>query len=180
MSTPIVFIDRDGTVNPELPMVRAINQFRDVAFGRTGLSANFHLRKLVRLGARLVWNSRNPDPVVRPKGRLRSMNGRRMPDPAAEHVRLLKESGIPDAWFLPGFPEVIHCSGLTKGQSVAAFCAARGIPVDSTVAFDNEIQQMVGYPPDRVIAVDSTLGITEANCNLALALLKLAPPKSVP
>ena len=171
MSQPIIFLDRDGTLSPEYPAVRLMMQFSEMAIGRRGQTANPFLRSLVRRGARLVWNSRNPDPLPRSRGRAHPMNKRKYADPAAEHVSLLKNAGLPDSWFLPEFPEVIHCRERSKGQAMMAFCAARKIPVEMTIAFDNEVAQMIGYPADRVIAVDSNTGINKENFAQALQLL---------
>jgi hypothetical protein len=188
MAECLIFLDRDGTVKPEPvilnPGLAMMRSFHEVAFGRDGNSANKYLRRLITLhNAKLVWNSRNPDVVERPKGRLYSRNGRSFGDAAAEHVRLLKESGIPDEWFLPQFPEVVHCKTQTKGEAMMAFVRQSGTPMDRVIAFDNDINEMKGFPLDRVIAVDPLLGITLQDYRKAeqlFASVTTASPKTSP
>lgn len=181
MAEFLIFLDRDGTVKPEPlilnPGLAMLRTFHEAAFGQEGAQANKYLRRLVTsYGAKLVWNSRNPDPVERPKGRLHPRNGRTYADPAAEHVKLLKEAGIPDDWFRATYPEVVHCKSQTKGEAMMAYVRQSGTPIDRVLAFDNDLSEMRGFPLDRVIAVDPLLGITLSDYKKAMVLMGLEGP----
>ncbi|MCB1537968.1 MAG: hypothetical protein H6865_01115 [Rhodospirillales bacterium] len=170
----IAFIDCEGTVRPTPLFYNPLTAFYIAAARRHEGEVHRCLARLHQAGVVFVWNTRAPEMTPEtPAGRLHSMNGRTIRDARAEHLAMLKEVGIDESWLLPGRPEVVHRTSMTKGQAVMAFLAEAGIDVCDTVAFDDSLEEMEGYPHERFVLVQAERGITRANVLHAARILRL-------
>lgn len=135
--------DRDPTVT---------ERYRDALEGRYSNHAAELVRELVEEhGFKIVLitrHSRNDSAVLRTR---------------------LAMAGINPEWLYQQDPDAIPDDEEHKGDAMLAwFTRNPGIKIEDTVALEDKVEQLKGYPADRIVATDPRYGFTRRNFNALL------------
>jgi|GEM_PF-4745326 len=157
---PIIYVDFEGAMLPHPSVPRLMMEFSTMALNRKLPSVQI-LERLHRRGAKFIFNARTSDPVPQMTGRLHRLDGRPLPDPSKEYLQMINRVRFNPEMLLENVPLVIHHSKVPKGVSMAAISRKYGFSLENTAAIDNTLDEMEGYPLDRVVLTNPFIGINQ-------------------